>query len=118
MPNGTMNPDEALALASLRRWCHDRRALSAARTVDYLYAGCEQRRITRFDARLVRTIDFAKVMATLDPREQVALVLRHRDHEDANEIARAIGCCPRTVANLLVSGRVHLAAELLRRDLL
>jgi RNA polymerase sigma factor (sigma-70 family) len=118
MAIGQLNPDEALALASLRRWCHDRRALSAARTVDYLYAGCESRRLTRFDARLVRTIDFAKVMATLDPREQVALVLHHRDHEDANEIARAIGCSPRTVSSLLVTGRANLAAELLRRDLL
>jgi DNA-directed RNA polymerase specialized sigma24 family protein len=113
-----MPPDEALALAALRRWCQDRRALHAAKTADYVYAGCENRRLSRFDARLVRTIDFARALATLDPREQVALIYRHRDHEDANTTARAIGCSPRTVGNLLLSGRRNLAAILMARDLL
>ena len=115
---GTMTIDEAMALARLRQWCSDRQQLSAAHTVDYMRRGWQERNDRHFDARLVRVIDFSRAMQALDPREQAALILTHRDREPASAVARALGCCERTVCNILPEARRKLAAQLDRMNLL
>ena len=118
MALGSMQPDEALALARLRQWAVDRMALRSARTVDYQRHGWQQRNDRRFDARLVRVLDFDRALSALDGEEQAALILTHRDHEAIDAVARALACSARKVHYTLIAARRKLAAELDRLDLL
>ena len=92
-----MQSDEALALARLRQWAHDRVNLAQPRTQRQKHNGWERRDERTFDARLVRVIDFGRALASLTPQEQIALVLRYRDRETAGRISIAAGCGERQV---------------------
>ena len=115
---GPMSPDEALAVARLRLWCHDRLALSGAKTCDYRRSGWQQRNERAFDARLVRVIDFGRALGKLDAEEQIALVLLYRDRQRFPEIAQALRCSIRKLSYLVPTARRKLAAELDRLNLL
>ncbi len=118
MPHARMHPDEALALARLRTWIHDRIQLRSGRTTDYQKQGWQERKATRFDARIVRAIDFERALAKLDAEEHAALILTYRDHEDQPTIARGIGCSVRKLSYLIPRARKRLAEELDRMNLL
>jgi DNA-directed RNA polymerase specialized sigma24 family protein len=118
MTTGTMHPDEALAVARLRQWCHDRLQLTSARTIDYQRTGWRQRKDTEFDSRLVRVIDFGRALANLDADEQAALIFAYRDRERWPQIAQALCCSIRRVSYLIPTARRKLAAHLDRLNLL
>ena len=113
-----MQSDEALALARLRQWAHDRVNLAQPRTQRQKHNGWERRDERTFDARLVRVIDFGRALASLTPQEQIALVLRYRDRETAGRISIAAGCGERQVEGLLACARRKLASALDRLNLL
>ena len=113
-----MHPDEALAVARLRQWCHDRLQLTSARTVDYQRTGWRQRKDTEFDSRLVRVIDFGRALGNLDADEQTALILAYRDREGLPRIAMTLQCSTRKVSYLIPAARKKLAAHLDRLNLL
>ncbi len=118
MTTGPMQTDEALAIARLRQWSHDRLQLTHARTCDYRREGWKHRNDRTFDARLVRVIDFGRALGTLDAEEQAALVLTYRDRQNALEISRALHCSLRKISYLLPLARKKLAAQLDRLNLL
>lgn len=118
MATGKMQPDEALALARLRQWSYDRIQLASARTVDHNRRGWTQRNSRTFDARLVRVIDFSRALADLQPLEQAALILIHRDRETVSRAAIALGCSERTVHTLVRTARRKLAENLDKLNLL
>ena|ERR1022692_3383713 len=74
-----MEPDEALALARLRQYFHDRTAMQVGRSIDYEGPGWRDRRSRSYDSKLVRTLDFERTLAQLSGAESVALVLRYRE---------------------------------------
>jgi len=117
---GPMTNPEILAVARLRQWASDRSALTNGRALVVASPGRPGRNNNqnRFDAALVRVIDFDRAIASLDPDEQAALVLRYRDREGERNIAIALRCSTRKVAYLLPIARRHLASELERRNLL
>jgi DNA-directed RNA polymerase specialized sigma24 family protein len=115
---GPMSPDEALAVARLRQWCHDRLSLASAHSCDYQRQGWQNRNERTFDARLVRVIDFGRALGKLDGEEQTALVLTYRDRQPSQQIAQALQCSLRKLSYLIPSARRHLAAELDRLNLL
>lgn len=116
--HGPMTRDEALAVARLRQWCCDRLQLASAKTVDYQRSGWRERRETEFDARLVRVIDFERVMDRMDPDEQIALVLAYRDRERFPAIAQMLHCSIRKLTYMIPAARRKLAAELDKLNLL
>lgn len=106
-------PLEALALAHLRQWGHDRMRTRHGRTShNYQRPGCSVRSTNNQDAAIVRCIDFERALSVLDPDEQVIIVWATRDRWPQPEIARAVGCSTRTVHTRLQSARAKLAAEL------
>jgi DNA-directed RNA polymerase specialized sigma24 family protein len=115
-----MSTNEVLAVARLRQWACDRSALTNGRALVVASPGRPGRNnnLNRFDAALVRVIDFDKALGTLDQDERAALVLRYRDRESEGRIATALRCSVRKVGYLLPIARRHLAAELERRNLL
>jgi DNA-directed RNA polymerase specialized sigma24 family protein len=113
-----MTTAEALAVARLRQWCCDRLQLASARTCDYRRVGWQQRQDRQFDSRLVRVIDFGRVLASLDADEQTALVLAYRDRERFPAIAQMLHCSVRKVAYLIPAARRKLAAALDKLNLL
>jgi DNA-directed RNA polymerase specialized sigma24 family protein len=113
-----MTTDEALAVARLRQWCSDRIQLASARTCDYRRRGWQTRTDRQFDSRLVRVIDFGRVMEKLEAEEQAALVLTYRDRERFPAIAQMLHCSIRKLTYMIPAARRKLAAELDRLNLL
>jgi DNA-directed RNA polymerase specialized sigma24 family protein len=113
-----MTTDEALAVARLRQWCCDRLQLASARTCEYRRSGWVQRKESQFDSRLVRVIDFGRVLEKLDAEEQAALVLTYRDRETMPQIAEMLHCSTRKLAYMIPAARKKLAAHLDRLNLL
>jgi DNA-directed RNA polymerase specialized sigma24 family protein len=115
-----MTTPEVLAVARLRQWACDRSALANGKALNITSPGRPGRNnnSNRFDAALVRVIDFDRAIGSLDPDEQTALVLRYRDREPSHRIAQALRCSERKVEYLVPLARHHLANELERRNLL
>lgn len=115
-----MTTAEALAVARLRQWAAERCALKGGRVFSYRNAGCPQPtpQTNRFDAALVRILDFDRALASLPADEQTVLVLAYRDKQDQQRIAAALGCSTRKLAYLIPAARQHLANVLDRLDLL
>lgn len=113
-----MTIDEVMAIARLRQWANDKRALQSARTTNYQRRGWQSRNSRSFDARQVRVIDFERVLGSLEDNEQATLVLRYRDKERAESIAKMLACSVRQVAYLEIRARHKLAARLDQLQLL
>jgi DNA-directed RNA polymerase specialized sigma24 family protein len=111
---------EHLAVARLRQWAYDRRQLRHGRASDIKPkpGRSGQRNPSRFDARVVRCIDFERAFLTLAPEHQALLWLRYADGDDMPAAAAAAGVSIRTAAKHMPAARQALAAILDRRDLL
>ncbi len=120
MSIGPMTSGEVLAVARLRQWAYDKSAVKHGKVQNLRSPGRAPKHATtnRYDAVLVRLIDFDRAMASLDSQEQVALILHYRDHETEARIATTLQCSVRKVAYLLPTARKHLANVLDRMDLL
>ncbi len=113
-----MQPLEVLAALHIRQWIRDRSALRNGRTTDYRRLGFVKRRERDADARIVRVLDFERVLAMLPAKETAALLLAYGDHATRRDIAHALNCCDRSAYNVLTTARRHLADILDRLDLL
>jgi DNA-directed RNA polymerase specialized sigma24 family protein len=111
---------EVLAIGRLRQWAAERSALKSGRTFNYNNPGRPnvKARTNRYDAALVRIIDFERAIASLPVEEQTALVLTYRDKQDTSRVADAVGCSVRKLCYLIPRARQHLADELDKLDLL
>jgi len=118
--NGVAETLEHLAIARLRQWAYDRRQLRHGRACDAKPkpGRSSPRQPNRFDARLVRTIDFERAFTTLRPEHQALLWLRYADGDDMPATAAAAGVSVRTAANHMPAARKALAEVLERLDLL
>jgi DNA-directed RNA polymerase specialized sigma24 family protein len=104
-----METIEVLAVARLRQWARERSANLQGKATVYRRSGWEQRNACKFDAALVRCIDFERALGQLSAEEQIALVHRYRDGEREREIAAAVGCSVRKLNYLVPTARRHLA---------
>lgn len=111
---------EHLAVARLRQFAYDRRQLRHGRACDTKPkpGRTNPRQPNRFDARLVRCIDFERAFATLRPEHQALLWLRYADGDDMPATAAAAGVSIRTATNHMPAARKALAQALDRLDLL
>lgn len=111
---------EHLAIARLRQWAQDRRLIRHGHACDIKPRPGKSGPLhpTRFDARLVRTIDFERAFATLDPKHQALLWLRYADGDTMPEAAKAAGVSLRTAWSYMPAARKALADVLDRLDLL
>jgi DNA-directed RNA polymerase specialized sigma24 family protein len=115
-----MSTDEALAVARLRQWAATRAALDNGKSLNIQHPGrpTGKPNTNRFDAALVRVIDFERALCTLDADEQTILVLRYRDRENDKGIASAVSWSVRKLSYMLPQARKHLASVLGRLNLL
>jgi len=122
LPNltGAAETLEHLAVARLRQWAYDRRLLRQGRSGDIKAKPGRMgpRHPSRFDARLVRTIDFERAFGTLAPEHQALLWLRYADGDDMPTAAAAAGVSLRTAGKHMHTARKALAEVLDRLDLL
>jgi len=113
-----MQITEALAVARLRQWASFRCTNLQGKTGRLNVQGWQRRDERSFDAALVRVIDFERALSALDEDEQIALVLRYRDKQEAIQIAVGLQCSVRRVSYLIPIARRHLAENLDRLNLL
>jgi DNA-directed RNA polymerase specialized sigma24 family protein len=111
---------EHLAIARLRQWAYDRQLLRRGRASTKADKQGESGRndSSRFDARLIRTIDFERAFGTLSPEHQALLWLRYVHEGKMPAAAAAAGVSPRTASSHMPAARKALAAILDRLDLL
>lgn len=115
-----LDANEALAVAHLRAYGYDRRAVIHGRVACY-----EQRpgrpgpnHPTRFDARIVRVIDFGRALASIGSDFSTILQLYHCDGESITDICRAVGYSPRKLWARLPEARQALVRALSEANLL
>jgi DNA-directed RNA polymerase specialized sigma24 family protein len=115
-----MSPTEVLAIARLRQWGSERTALKAGRIANYRNPGRPQAKnpTNRFDAAIVRVIDFERAIAGLTTEQQIALILTYRDKQGQHQVAAAVGCSVRKLDYLIPAARKELADRLDRLELL
>jgi DNA-directed RNA polymerase specialized sigma24 family protein len=113
-----MTVSEALAVARLRQWAVSRCSNQNGKIRRPNAQGWKRRDERSFDAALVRVIDFERALSALAEDEQIALVLRYRDKQEATQIAVGLQCSVRRVSYLIPMARRHLADILDRLNLL
>lgn len=117
---GPMTTQEALALARLRLWARDRCAIANGRTAEYRNPGHPKpaANSARYDAVIVRALDFEKALAALPAPSRVALILTYRDGERYERTAATLHCSPRKLCSMIPTARRQLADALQRLNLL
>lgn len=115
-----MTSREVLAVARLRLWARDRDNARNGRIADYTNVGRSKAQTvtSRYDAAIVRAIDFETAIGALPIDAQLALILTYRDGEKAVRVAAALQCSLRRVGYLLPVARLRLADRLEALDLL
>ena len=113
-------PDSSLARIRIRQWWRERTALRNGRTKDYTAPGRPNKHATtnRFDAGIVRCIDFEMALGQLTGEQQTMLLMAYRDGEGHRAIAQVAGCTERVVAYRLPIALKLLAEVLDQRNLL
>lgn len=112
---------EALAIAALRRYGYERRALKDAKPTRYdRLPGrpTERSRTTLYDARIIRCIDFERVLNAIGPTYSTILQLHYVDGETHQMTALAAGLSTRSAQTLLPQALTALARALDEADLL
>ena len=87
---GGIPTDQVLAIVRLKQWATDRAAIKTAKTTHYQRTGWVQRNNRMADARIVRILDFERILARLSAPERIALILTYRDampHAEAAALA-------------------------------
>jgi DNA-directed RNA polymerase specialized sigma24 family protein len=114
--------DEALALAQLRRYTCERRQAISGRTTTNIdprnQPGKNSSRANRYDARIIRCIDFANALNTLDALDSTILQLVYSDGETLETTAKATGWSTRHIVDRLPAARRALMLALEERNLL
>jgi DNA-directed RNA polymerase specialized sigma24 family protein len=109
---------EHMAVAAIKRWWQERLRTRTGQAVSYKRQGWTERRCRSFDARLVRCIDFERVLSGLAGEQQVLLLLKYRDNMPIQEIALVVEMPTSTVLYQLRNARWALYDALDRHNLL
>jgi DNA-directed RNA polymerase specialized sigma24 family protein len=117
-PEHQLTSFEALAVAALRRWCAERRAIRAGHAVNLQANGYTPRNSRACDARFVRVLSFEQIFGTLEDCQQSALLLAYRDGLSAHAMARSLRLCVPVAQARLAAARLSLANALDRCGLL
>lgn len=115
-----MTTTEALALARLRQWSAERQALKQGKIRNYLaQPGRPSGPATnRYDAALVRCIDFEREFSKLPTDTQTLLLMTYRENQPQRVVAQITGWSPRKLSYMLPAALSQLASLLDRADLL
>jgi DNA-directed RNA polymerase specialized sigma24 family protein len=111
---------EVLALARLRQWSAERQALKQGRIAQYLTQPGRPSGLAtnRYDAALVRCIDFEREFGKLPTDTQTVLLMAYRERQPQRIIAQITGWSPRKLNYMLPAALSQLARLLDRADLL
>ena len=95
-------------------------ALHCGRVQDYTPPGrlCANPRTNRYDAALVRCIDFERESSKLDTDAQTILLLAFREHHPHRVICQIARCSERALSNKIPAALPRLAALLNRANML
>ena len=112
--------DMVLARVRLEQWAAERMALRAGRVANYTAPGRPPAnpRTNRFDAALVRCVDFEKQFSRLAPDTQTILLLAYRERQNRRVICQITNLSERAVWYKLPAALAQLAALLDRANLL
>jgi DNA-directed RNA polymerase specialized sigma24 family protein len=116
-----MTTTEVLALARLRQWSAERQALKNGKIHNYLRAPgrpTDSAKTNRYDAALVRVIDFEREFGKLPTDTQTLLLLAYREKQPQRTIAEITGWSPRAISYKLPAALLDLARVLDKADLL
>lgn len=118
--NTTLCMDNQLARLRLRQWAAERTALRAGRVANYTAPGrsTQSARTTRFDAALVRCIDFEREFSKLTSDQQTMLLLAYREQQPHRVICQITNLSERAVSYKLPAALAQLASLLDRANLL
>jgi DNA-directed RNA polymerase specialized sigma24 family protein len=116
-----MTTTEALALARLRQWSAERQALKSGKIHNYLRQPgrpTDTANTNRYDAALVRCIDFEREFGKLPADSQTLLLLSYREKQPQRIISQITGWSPRAINYKLPAALMDLARLLDKADLL
>jgi DNA-directed RNA polymerase specialized sigma24 family protein len=109
---------EVKAITRIRLWQHDRNLLRRGTAVDYRRQGWQKRGTALYDARLVRVVDFERVLESLAPEDQQLIILAHCEQRTARETAAIVGAEESTARRRTDRALARLAIALDRAGLL
>ena len=120
MPNESDRLDRTLAVIRIEQWQHERTALRCGRAKNYTAPGPAPavNRTNRFDAALVRCIDFEREFSKLTGDQQTILLLAFREHQPHRVIAQIARCSERAVSYKIPAALAQLAQLLDRASML
>jgi hypothetical protein len=112
--------DQTLARIRLEHWQQERTALRCGRVRNYTAPGRQpvHASTNRFDAALVRCIDFEREFSKLDTDAQTILLLAFREHQPQRVIAQIARCSERAVSYKIPAALAQLARLLDRASML
>lgn len=116
-----MNMTESLALIRMRQWSMERRALNSGRIASVLRTPGrppQSKSTNRFDAALVRCLDFEREFGRLPEDTQTLLLLAYREEQPQRIIAQITGWSPRALNYKIPAAVADLARILDKADLL
>jgi DNA-directed RNA polymerase specialized sigma24 family protein len=117
-PNTSL--DKTLARIRIEQWQHERTALNCGRVRNYKAPGrpAANGGTNRYDAALVRCIDFEREFSKLDTDAQTILLLAFREHQPQRVIAQVARCSERAVGYKIPAALAQLARLLDRASML
>jgi DNA-directed RNA polymerase specialized sigma24 family protein len=112
--------DSILARIRMEHWQAERTALRCGRVKNYTAPGRPPANgnTNRYDAALVRCIDFEREFSKLDTDSQTMLLLAFREHQPHRVIAQIARCSVRAIEYKLPTALAQLARLLDRANLL
>jgi DNA-directed RNA polymerase specialized sigma24 family protein len=104
----------------LEHWQQERTALRHGRARNYTAPGCQPAHAStnRFDAALVRCIDFERGFSRLDTDSQTILLLAFREHQPQRVICQIARCSESALAYKIPAALAQLARILDRASML
>jgi DNA-directed RNA polymerase specialized sigma24 family protein len=112
--------DCTLASIRIEQWQHERTALRCGRVRNYTAPGRQpvHASTNRYDAALVRCLDFEREFGKLDTDSQTILLLAFREHQPHRVIAQIARCSERAVSYKIPAALAQLARLLDRASML
>lgn len=118
--NDPQRLDNTLARIRLEHWQQERTALRCGRARNYTAPGriAAHASTNRFDAALVRCIDFEREFSKLDTDAQTILLLAFREHQPQRVICQIARCSERALSYKIPAALAQLAQLLDRANML
>jgi DNA-directed RNA polymerase specialized sigma24 family protein len=117
--NEAQRLDNTLDIIRLEQGQHERAVLKCGRVRNYTAPGrpAASASTNRFDAALVRCIDFDREFSKLDAETQTILLLAFREHQPQRVIAQIARCSERAVGYKIPAALAQLARLLDRASM-